>query len=73
MQRIAGDRMNGSEPCWDCGGDGEVLQATSDDPEDDRVVLCPTCEGTGYVACPACDVGGHDEGTEEAYAARGGR
>ena len=33
--------------CWDCGGDGEVLEATSDDPDDDEVVACPACGGTG--------------------------
>lgn len=45
---------NGSEPCWDCGGDCIVSVATSDDPGDDEEKWCTTCEATGVIRCPGC-------------------
>ena len=45
---------NGSEPCWDCGGDGFVQIAEDDDPMADREYTCETCRGKGEVRCPGC-------------------
>lgn len=46
---------NGSEPCWDCAGQGFTSVATEDDPCGDFEEMCETCSGSGYVRCPGCD------------------
>lgn len=46
---------NGSEPCWDCGGDGFYCVAEDDDPSGDVEYRCETCNGTGDVRCPGCE------------------
>ena len=45
---------NGSESCWDCGGQGFYCVATDDDPSADDEYTCEICDGSGYVRCPGC-------------------
>lgn len=53
-QHFADCTGNGSEPCWDCGGDGFYSVPTDDDPMGDEEIVCTTCEGKGSMRCPGC-------------------
>lgn len=49
---------NGTIPCWECGGVGgyhncgEDTCSCADDGE--LTQECVTCEGRGFIVCPAC-------------------
>lgn len=50
---------NGWTDCWDCGGEGGYHDCGDDccphlDPEPET--NCDTCDGTGRIECPACEV-----------------
>jgi DnaJ-class molecular chaperone len=51
---------NGSEPCWDCGGDGFYSVPEDDDPMGDLEYQCETCAGKGVVVCPGCEAMRHE-------------
>lgn len=43
---------NGSETCWDCGGEGSFLVPFDDCSDEEEE--CETCNGFGEVRCPGC-------------------
>lgn len=44
---------NGSEPCWQCGGDG-FTEEWDEGSLADEYVTCSVCDGDGYFRCPGC-------------------
>jgi hypothetical protein len=57
VEHIDGCDGNGRLECWDCGGEGGYHDCGDDccphlNPTPDHD--CDTCDGEGFIRCPAC-------------------